>query len=261
MRVVNNISNLHPDTVREYWNVNCGNMIIKTALFVFAITGAVVTPGCIAGYQHYVRATLVDPGESRQQVIAIADEVAKESGLKPDPKISASPDVRGYFGRPYHYYTLTLKDAPDKSLWIEYLHDARLSNPKRPLNGPEELFFHKLVDAFGERLRGQSSENTISKKQAVEIAKREIASGNPLGFTDEEKPDPSRVIAVDPCKEPVTGLLNPMGPTQTTIVPCYIVRFRYMKDSKILAINPFSYDVKIDAITGYVIKSGRELHK
>src|SRR5262245_44736276 len=109
--------------------------------------------GCATSFRDTSTVTFKPVPNLATTAFEVADAVAKKHGLSAD-ETATSATKRGYFGSPYHYYTVEVMENEGTLKCVVFTHEGRLANPKKPRHGPDEDFVDALKAALGDQVVG-----------------------------------------------------------------------------------------------------------
>jgi hypothetical protein len=122
------------------------NIPLSLLFLVFCV---LVLTSCFTNFRSSIRVTLKPTNDLSRKVLGIADTVAHQHGLTIDHRTENSEGSRGYFGNPYHYYTIEIKEISNGVVIVEYRHHARMASRSTQRREPEEAFLKALMNETG----------------------------------------------------------------------------------------------------------------
>ena len=115
--------------------------------------------GCIASFENTVQATIKsDRGNlvrtnDKDRVLNLIQEFAETNDLSYDSTESIPGEKIGYFGSPYHYYTIEVSDSLNGTfINISFTHFGMMSSPKYRHDETEKAFVDSLNKIFNSRI-------------------------------------------------------------------------------------------------------------
>lgn len=120
----------------------------------FILTGAFLLSvcGCAPSFRELTTISLLPSYDLKEKIFLIADAIAEEHGLRLDQTTRESKIKRGYFGPPYHYYSVELKEGTEVTV-VEYAHEGRMTSKYNQRREPEKKFIESLKASLKNQIK------------------------------------------------------------------------------------------------------------